>query len=76
MIATRVHKSHSRFLSILITFILDVYKSFDLRVCITEVKERVCNDNTKFPQKQGKILLMPILLKMLVAIGYQFELLN
>ena len=43
--------------------ILDVYKSFDLGVCIPEIKERVCNDNTKFPQKQRKILFMSILLK-------------
>ena len=46
-------------------------------MCIPEVKERGCNDNTKFPQKQGKILFMSILLKMLVAIGYLItELLN
>ena len=44
--------------------ILDVYKSFDLGVCIPEIKERVCNDNTKFPQKQRKILFMSILLKL------------
>ena len=41
----------------------DVYKSFDLGVCIPEVKERGSNDNTKFPQKQGKILFKSILLK-------------
>ena len=46
-------------------------------MCIPEVKERGCNDNTKFPQKHGKILFMSILLKMLVAIGYLItELLN
>ena len=44
-------------------FMLDIYKSFDLGVCIPEVKELACNDNTKFPQKQGKILFMSVLLK-------------
>ena len=63
MIITWVQESHSWFLSILIMFMLDIYKSFDLGVCIPEVKERACNDNTKFPQKQGKILFMSILLK-------------
>ena len=41
-------------------FILDVYKPFDLGVCIPEVKEHGYNDNTKFPQKQGSILFVYI----------------
>ena len=53
----------TQLVSILIMLILDVYKSFDLGMCIPEVKERGCNVNTKFPQKQGKILFMSILLK-------------